>query len=117
MQAILRHAGQLHLLPIIRRDTRAKAVLQKIMALALLPSTRIEEAFHSIKSTTEADIASQFNSLFDYMERTWLQQITPAVFSVFNLIRRTNNAVESYHRFIIRSLHIHPNVWHFTSKF
>uniref|UniRef100_A0A1Y1M514 HECT domain-containing protein n=1 Tax=Photinus pyralis TaxID=7054 RepID=A0A1Y1M514_PHOPY len=113
-QAIYRQSKKLGLGSLMTQNEHAQFVLRKIMALALLPCDMAVEGFNLIKSEAPDDIRNAFSNFFTYVESTWLEGVTPQLFSVFNLVRRTNNAVEAYHRVLNQKFGVHPNVWAFT---
>ena len=70
------------------------------MNLALLPSEFIGEAFDDLelelqKNETLLDI---IGLSFDYYRATWINGKGTKAFSVHELLRRTNNLLERYHR-------------------
>lgn len=86
------------------------------MALPLLPANQIEEAYNDIVSSMNLSTRLILNRFLSYYERKWLRQVTPEVFSVYNIRRRTNNNLESYHKTLIDRFGLHSNIWTFSGK-
>lgn len=56
--------------------------------------------------------------LFEYIGGYWFVTVGPERFSVYNEVRRTNNDVESWHRwFNDRCGNHHQNFWAFIANF
>ena len=82
------------------------------MNLALLPSDFIEEAFNDLelelrKNEALLDIIGLF---FDYYRATWINGKGTKAFSVHELLRRTNNVLERYHRTLKSRMASKPEV-------
>lgn len=77
---------------------RNHKIIKKIIALALLPESEIENAFQKIKKECEKKKIEDYSSFFNYYEETWINGYKPHCFSVYKQIIRTNNSIESYHR-------------------
>lgn len=88
-----------------------------MMALALLPGHEVGLAFGVLVMNTSPEHSRIFREFFDYYDTQWLRKVTPRIFSVYGLIRRTNNSVESYHRVLVEKMAPHPNIWDFTSMY
>ncbi|OXU17062.1 hypothetical protein TSAR_006875, partial [Trichomalopsis sarcophagae] len=81
--------------------------------IPLLPHGKIREAVTLIKTLIEEKFENNALKLKKwrkfinvYFEKEWMQKVTAKVFSVYNLVDRTNNHLESYHRtlnFLLRT--------------
>ncbi|KAJ8886469.1 hypothetical protein PR048_012680 [Dryococelus australis] len=58
-------------------------------------------------------IVQQMQPLLNNVEGFWTRTVTPQTFSVFNLPRRTNNALQSFHSKILGIMGPHTNIWRF----
>ncbi|XP_039299201.1 uncharacterized protein LOC120355025 [Nilaparvata lugens] len=83
---------------------------KQLMAIALLPLSRAQEAtdvlsliYHTEKSRV----------LIDYFRKQWLETVTPESFSVFKELSRTNKAQESLNRCLNRLIKAQGNPWDF----
>lgn len=98
-------------------DVEATKLLRKILSLPLLPPPRMEEGYGILQNEARA-YGDTFTLLLAYVLNTWIRTVTPEVFSVFGLIRRTNNNVEAFHKRLQHAMGVeHPNIWHFTGKY
>lgn len=72
------------------------------MALAYLPSNKINEGFEWLKAevtrVVDAQRLPKWTKLFDYFKREWIKVVGPKNFTVFNALDRTDNNAETYHR-------------------
>lgn len=76
---------------------QVRYVIELLLSLPILPADKIAEVFGHIQSLAPADL-TQLGSLFDYIERTWLDgRWTPKDWSVYYLAIRTNNDCEGLH--------------------
>lgn len=75
-------------------------ILQKFMALPLLPPTLIKPAFNLLVAECRQRFGIYFDSFISYYEKEWINLITPEGMSVYGIKDRTNNYIESYHRTI-----------------
>ncbi len=142
-QAIIKKAGKLHLTLRYRHGGVVNNIIQELIALALLPPDRIYEGFEvcelmllywmqSTKKTfyyllqnvrlaharlllRQPRVTQRaIGKLYRYWTGYWLGVITPLRFSCHGHPNRTNNFVESWHRwFNKRCMHSHLNVWTF----
>lgn len=90
-----------------------------LMNLALLPAEIILEAFTIIYDRLRKNLQLHkiMGSFFDYCERQWLNKVGPNKFSVYRETRRTNNALERYHRTLKSQTATNPELVKFLSKF
>lgn len=64
-----------------------------------------------------ANIQASVRRLTNYFLTQWINDVTPAVFSVFGLPNRTNNMVENWHRYFNQLCQgSHINLWDFIRK-
>lgn len=96
---------------------RGKLFFRKLLALALMPNTKIITAFNRLVQSADEDIRIYFAGIIDYYRRFWLLRMKPANFSVYGHSHRTNNALEAYHRILGRiMMKEHSDIWNFTGK-
>ncbi|XP_011297351.1 uncharacterized protein [Fopius arisanus] len=89
---------------------------RKLMALPLLPAEDMIPAFTIVKNNASPDITSFFNDLIGYIERWWLGVVRPENFTVYRLRTRVSNAIEAYHRVLLKRVGSHPSIWQFTES-
>ncbi|XP_039300138.1 uncharacterized protein LOC111057565 [Nilaparvata lugens] len=106
-QSIQRKAKKIGIRP---GDNDEWSMAKQLMAIALLPPSRAQEAtdvlsliYHTEKSRV----------LIDYFRKQWLGKVTPESFSVFKEPSRTNNAQESLNRCLNRLIKAQGNPWDF----
>ena len=79
-----------------RRDKQLKSWFLSLMAIPLLPPTKITEAFNCLLEYDFQDIdTSPFKR---YIRRQWRDGIPAAELSVYRLNDRTNNSAEAFNR-------------------
>uniref|UniRef100_T1J8C3 RING-type domain-containing protein n=1 Tax=Strigamia maritima TaxID=126957 RepID=T1J8C3_STRMM len=118
-QAIWRRVQKLGLTDGYRDNPRITRTVKRCMALSLLPHTSIVAGLQTIREYTRLQgiDSGTVQSLLLYIECRWIRIITPERFSVFDLIRRTNNDVESFHKTLLKRIGLsHPNIWEFMVK-
>uniref|UniRef100_T1JH24 MULE transposase domain-containing protein n=1 Tax=Strigamia maritima TaxID=126957 RepID=T1JH24_STRMM len=118
-QAIWRRVQKLGLTDGYRDNPRITRTVKRCMALSLLPHTSFVAGLQTIREYTRLQgiDSGKVKSLLLYIERRWIRIITPERFSVFDLIRRTNNDVESFHKTLLKRIGLsHPNIWEFMVK-
>jgi transposase-like protein len=95
-QAVFRQIQKCGLANLYRRNERIRRICRKLMALNLLPHRFIPRLFRDLKTQVRGALT---RSLFDYMEKTWLNSTVwrPKSWSVFMQPIRTNSPIESYH--------------------
>ena len=77
----------------------------------------IKAHFSDVLRRETVEIQAGINKLNNYFLSYWIGEITPEVFSVFGLINRTNNLVESWHRWLNERMGtLHINTWDFICK-
>lgn len=86
------------------------------MALALLPARDIPVAYYWLQMSIPADIVAILMPFLNYFYNELIMVTPPQLWSVFNLIHRTDNLLEAYHRKLKIRFGIHPSIWKFTGK-
>ncbi|XP_051157996.1 uncharacterized protein LOC127279599 [Leptopilina boulardi] len=112
----VKYACHIGLKVYLKNNAEARHVFLLLLALPLLPANQTRDAFDQIKANMPQAIQQTMNRFLQYFEREWFRIVTPNVFSVFGLIRRTNNCLEAYHHTLINKFGAHPNIWMFTSN-
>ena len=94
-QAVFRQIQKCGLANLYRRNERIRRICRKLMALNLLPHRFIPRLFRDLKTQVRGALT---RSLFDYMEKTWLNSTVwrPKSWSVFMQPIQTNSPIESY---------------------
>lgn len=88
--------------------------LKMIMCLPLLPENKIPEGLTQIRQyLSESGLEEAFNDLMEYIHEYWISTVGPEIISVYGLLHRTNNAVESFYSEIGGLIGKHPGVWDF----
>ncbi|KAI9550559.1 hypothetical protein GHT06_005061 [Daphnia sinensis] len=82
-------------------------VVKLLIALALLPSESALEGFELIQKNSVAlleaepeDVKDAFRRIYEYFHNYWMVIVTPRKFCISGDGRRTNNEVESFHRWL-----------------
>jgi hypothetical protein len=90
-----------------------------LMACCLLPEKKVRKGYKAVRAYAKnKKLLKLLSKLFKYYEDYWLDIEGPATFSVFGYKNRTNNALESFHRHLMRLIKIpHPNIWLFLGIF
>ena len=108
-QAITRKAKELKILD--KKDNEknnpeAYYTVIQIILLALLPTNKFQDGFLYIKTEVNKNFRNcrKWKKFMKYFKRQWVQKVTPEVFSVFGVVDRTNNFLESYHRTLNKRL-------------
>ncbi|XP_039277249.1 uncharacterized protein LOC111044905 isoform X2 [Nilaparvata lugens] len=116
-QAIERNARKIGIRkPPMNEDDDGWRVAKQLMATALLPAGKVEEAVGVIEGFAENYIDSaKPKKLIEYFKREWLVRVTPESFSVHGQANRTNNAQESLNRCINRAIRPQGSAWDFWS--
>ncbi|KZS19674.1 Uncharacterized protein APZ42_013838 [Daphnia magna] len=102
-----------------------KRIVQELRQLALLPADGIILGYqYNIKDFYKAalrresePIQKAVKKLFSYYNDYWIDEVGAGTFSVYGLSDRTNNLIESWHRwfnFLCRGLYL--NFWDFLKK-
>lgn len=106
------------------KNPKSHEVIKKLLVLPLLPAEKIEEGLEIIK----INIQELFNDdkkklekwqefINSYFTRQWMKNVTPSVFSVYKMIDRTNNFLESYHRTLNSFIGTKPSTFTFLRKY
>lgn len=75
-------------------DDTVKHACRQMMALALLPSTIIEDTYDKILLTITVDLKNKLVDLIKYFQEQWLTKIPIQQWCVHGLSIRTNNNAE-----------------------
>ena len=102
---------------VIRNDVEIGNFIKKVIALPFLPHEDIEQAFNEILTAASQRVQNVLRRFISYYRRQWINIVTPKGFSIFGLVRRTNNAIESYHARLNHRMGRHPTPWSFTCNF
>ncbi|XP_063216682.1 uncharacterized protein LOC134527704 isoform X2 [Bacillus rossius redtenbacheri] len=113
-QAIFRRAQQLGMARTIRSET-GETALKMLMALPLLPTDKIISGVQTVEEyLLQENMMVTFQRLTQYIRDFWIGVVTPSVLSVNGLEWRTNNAVESFYRKLLKAVGgPRPEFWHF----
>lgn len=117
-QALMKRIRSTGLAQSYRTNDHVRHLLQKFMALPLLPSDQIEECFQILNNDHVPNatpvLARKLQQFKRYLERFWIRKIQPQRMSVHGLDRRSNNTVESFHSMLKRKIKSpHPNLFVF----
>ncbi|CAF4000286.1 unnamed protein product [Rotaria sordida] len=130
-QAIYRNIQQLGLSSMYNDDCNVKSFCRKLMALALLSETVIEDAYDDLVGDLSPDMRTVINDLLEYFQRQWFLKVPISQWCVHGSYIRTNNNAEGIHFFLLflistllyfsafhsrfnRRVQIHhPNIWSF----
>lgn len=113
-QAILLHAKEIGLLPLIQEYVICDTIVRSLCALPLLPTHKIKDGvLEMAEFTNNAGWWDQLSSFFVYIKTTWLRPSRLPIFSVYNCKHRTSNCCESYHHVMNSTVGqvAHPNVY------
>ena len=91
-------------------------MIEKCIALALLPASQIADAYRKLSQMCRKKFGKSFDRFLEYYEKTWIKGYGPQAFSVFDQINRTNNSIESYHRVLNSKIRGKLDVAAFLSK-
>lgn len=93
-----------------------KETINKLSCLSYLPPQDIWPSFQYLRDNMNDESRTHLGRIFNYYETYWIGQITPAVFSVHRLLRRTTNDVESHNSLLFFKMKVHPNAWEFLGE-
>lgn len=99
-------------------------IIRKIGFLALLPDSKIEEGVEIITELIDCNFPGEksaptrlkWGKYMKYFKDEWMNKVKPETFSVYNMVDRTNNFLESYHSWLWTKLRTGPTVFKFLSK-
>ena len=74
-----------------------RVYVRQLMALPFLPEGEISPMFEQLRAQAATDQLKQFA---EYIAETWINSITwpPSCWSVFQMVVRTNNGIEGWHK-------------------
>ena len=73
-----------------RNDESVRSSLRQLMALALIPTDKLEEAFR----TVARDAPCSIKPVVEYFNRYWMRKIKWTLWNVSDVELKTNNVVE-----------------------
>lgn len=119
-QAVYKNISSRGLTVAFRSNRRFKRWCLMTMALPLLPSDKIPEAWSSLQQEQVASLSAyekrQWEELKRYIDDYWLHTIGPDIISVAFAPRRTNNDVERFNKGLNQKARVaHPPVFSITS--
>lgn len=119
-QAILQHAREMGLVPLIKEDEVCDTAVRSMCALPLLPTEKIVPGVMSLAE--HVDSMGRWDALapfFDYIRRTWLSPSKLPILSVANCEVRTSNGCESLNHTMQTAVGqlAHPNVFYLICEF
>ncbi|CAF0995283.1 unnamed protein product [Didymodactylos carnosus] len=99
----------------LAKEEETRRELANILALPLLPPSRIDEAFSNIVENI-SNISPRFLKLTDYILKTYVENPRFEVdfwnhFDLISVRPRTNNHVAGYHAQLNSQCETHPNLW------
>ena len=100
-------------------DRKVRRICRKIMALPILPASKICDQIDYIYNTavktlpdpTAQKLLIDFNE--EYLIKFWIKQIGPARMSVYGCPDKTNNATEQLHSLMHTNMPKHPVIFNF----
>ncbi|XP_057329248.1 uncharacterized protein LOC130671115 isoform X2 [Microplitis mediator] len=113
VQALMKKAKKIGLLEKLREWEDGKEYFRKLIGLAFLPANQIQQAFDYLNDLY-AVFLPHFQTFLTYYKSYWINNIKPENFTIYNILNRTNNFVESYNRRLKDKFGIHPRIWQFT---
>lgn len=87
--------------------------VKKVLALAFLPPEQVQNAYENIKEEMLIEHRQLLNDFLSYFERFWMGIVTPAAFSIFGLMKRTNIISESFNSILLQRLKKKPSTVRF----
>lgn len=92
-QAVMKKINVLGLSPQYNKDGATRDILKQMMALCYIPHYCIRPLFNKLAEQCTTPKLAEFA---EYMRTTWIENdfISPEMWSVFNILTRTNNALE-----------------------
>ena len=100
----------------LQNSPELKHNLNKLLSLCYLPSEDIWEGFVHLSDNLNDECRRQLGRIFDYYQNYWIGQVTPDVFSVYRVLRRTTNDVESHNALLFFKMKVHPTAWEFLGE-
>lgn len=98
----------------LRNKAKFKQILLMIYNLQLLPAAMILNGSIIIfAKQVRLNVDRKFRRMNEYIKTYWLQRVTPAGFSMYEVVHRTDNFNEAMNSKMGRFLQRHPNYYHF----
>lgn len=85
-------------------------VIRRLVGLAFLKHDQIQEGYECVVKYCADEHKELMAPLFEYYQSYWLETVGPENFSVYRVMAKTNNNLESYHKFWRQHLEKHPNL-------
>ena len=102
------------------QDPNLKKVFNRIRSIRFVPHQRIEGTFMKLKSKAQENFAigHKVHVFLKYVEENWISSAAhpPSTWCQQDLVIRTNNGVEGWHRAFKCRMGIRPSVYSFLSK-
>lgn len=118
IQAILRKAGELGLIPHMRQDRQLKTLIRSFCAIPLLPQNLIERGVRILMAQAhQRGFLPLLNDFLHYYIDTFMTMPFFGSLSVFEQPHRTNNVAESCNKLLRKKTGAHrPRLWHFVGR-
>ncbi|KAL5246322.1 hypothetical protein ACI65C_013730 [Semiaphis heraclei] len=111
-QLVRKNVVKLGFLHLVNTNDIALKIIRMLMSIPLLPAISMRLGFDELCLYSRRNNVN-FESLFSYYERFWLDRMGTQFVSVYNCPRRTNN-VESFHNKLrLKFCSAHPSPWIF----
>ncbi|XP_008551962.1 uncharacterized protein LOC103574323 [Microplitis demolitor] len=115
-QALIKKLKKLGILGLISTWKYGQIIMRKFMGLALLPADDIVRGYQWLINNIPDGIKMILQPFLTYFYDEWIIRTPPTMWSVFNLLHRTNNVTESYNKKTTLRFGDHPTIWDFTEK-
>ncbi len=117
-QALWKKIQKLNLVQSYKQNPAIKKHVKMLFSLPYLPADSIRQVAATLFSNQLDGLTPNekvsFRKFHSYIQRFWLDTITPERLSVFQLSRGTNNDCESFHSRLKSKIKTHrPNIWSF----
>lgn len=115
-QAIYKKISTLGLKSLIEENKDAAQSVKDVTCLALLPEIEVVPMFNKLVNDLDVELRHKLQKFIAYYENFWIKQVKPKYYSVFKLVTRTTNAIESLHEQLRNLMQANPNPYYFISK-
>jgi hypothetical protein len=118
LQNIYKKARTLGLTRLLRHNDNAWKIVSMVMSLPLLPMDLIVGGLGDIiVCARDNNVYYRLRPWFNYVRRQWIDGVGVHQLSVYGLLDRTNNWVESFYNTMRTRCRVtHPNCWLLTSE-